>query len=151
MSQKSNLSARISQILIILAGVCGVAAFCMFFANCVVFSPPILGKSAYSGLQTAFGYTESGIEIFHGSVGVALSFILPLIAACAAVAGKESKIATVAAALLFVAAAILAFCIPQTAVGNFAVQPKLGSGAITCGILSAGGAASVALSFFLAK
>ena len=132
----------------IFAAVCGVAAFFMIFAYSIRFAGPLLGKSAYTGIQTAFGYSVSGIALFKGSVGIALAFILPAVAAVTSVLGKESKILSIASAVLFLASGILAFCIPNLLCGNYVGSPTLAAGGTACGILSiAGGITDSLLSF----
>ena len=149
MEAKKIHSEQISWILTIFASVCGVAAFFMIFGTSVVFPKKVLGKAAYSGLQTAFGYTVNGIDLFTGSAGVALAFIFPLFASCVAPIGKGSRIASLFAAAFFVAGAALAFALPSLLCGNYAGSPSLGWGAIACAVCSVCAAVTeLVLSFF---
>ena len=136
MAKKKSNSGLISWAVTVFAAVCGVAAFCMIFAESVYFDMAFLGKASYTGLQTAFGYTANGIEVFNGSAGVSLAFLFPLIAAAIAVIGKGNKIVAIIAAAMFITGGVLAFCIPSLLVGNYVGTPNLGSGATACGILA---------------
>ncbi len=134
--KKRNNSELISWAVAIFAAACGVAAFFMIFGESVKFPNAIFSKDSYTGLQTAFGYTAYGVEIFKSSAGVSLAFIFPLVAACAAVIGKGCKIVAFLAAAMFITGGVLAFCIPSLLVGNYVGDPALGVCATVSGVLS---------------
>ena len=134
--KKKNNAGLISWAVTIFAAACGVAAFFMIFGESITFQSLLLGKSSYTGLQTAFGYTVNGIEIFKASAGISLAFIFPLAAAAATVIGKGCKIVAFLAAAMFITGGVLAFCIPSLLVGNYVGDPALGVCATVSGVLS---------------
>ena len=145
-----------------IALVLGIAACCMMFLKAVQFTAEgsivSVDLHSYTGMQLAFGYTEThgeGIisvstKILSFNVFAMLAFMLPLIGGVLALIFKNGLIGKIITTACFVVAAVLLFSIvgyakmgmsaaEQDAVELF--KGSLGAGPIVAAILSIFGAA----------
>ena len=133
---KKKSKSILSWGLTVFAALCGVAAFFVIFADAVQYRMPILGSSAFTGLQVALGYTVNDVALFGASAGVILAYLFPLVAACVLIIGKGNKILPLLASALMITGGVLALCTLSLLNGSFLGTPTLAAGAVASGVLS---------------
>lgn len=83
MSKKKS-NSNLGKTLSIIAAILGIIAVCMIFIDTIkVPDTKVLGKviegEGYTGLQVAFGFKESDIEVFNFSIMALLPYLLIIV------------------------------------------------------------------------
>ncbi len=139
--------AKLKKVGPVVAIVLGVVAIIMLFLPAITYTAGG-EKYNYSGFKVMFGYKETyaGItmEVFKFSFGnflVLLLTVVGIVFAVLAKLGKLGKISPIVAAVAFLVAGILFFCMKSMIAGSDEVKEtvkefSLGAGAVIGGILS---------------
>lgn len=140
--RRKKSSLPIGTLLTGIACIMGIAAVCMMFLDAI---ETALG-TVYTGVQTAFGYTESlgpiKTEILSPNVLAMLAYLLPVAGIVVALVGIKSKLLSLISCAIFAVAGVFAFLMtttfPATVIGSDWVQieASLAIGAILCGVFS---------------
>lgn len=147
---KKKSGANISKICLALGLLLGVAAICMMFVGGVTW-----GNTTYTGLQTAFGYTQetnlvlttAKTEIFAFSFMNLLTYILALVGVVMCLlnvlAHKSNSLFAFIGAASFIVSAVFFFLAPQFSIPMLlgssvqgSVELALGIGSILGGVFS---------------
>lgn len=139
--RRKKSSLPIGTLLTGIACIMGIAAVCMMFLDAI---DSALG--AFTGVQTAFGYSESlgpiKTEILSPNVLAMLAYLLPVAGIVVALVGIKSKLLSLISCAIFAVAGVFAFLMtttfPATVIGSDWVQisASLMVGAILCGVFS---------------
>ncbi|MCM1042594.1 MAG: hypothetical protein NC350_00045 [Corallococcus sp.] len=147
---KKKQKIDIGLIMIGVAAILGLAAVCMMFLPSYIGTGKVLGsQTSFTGLQSAFGYTESSSgsvsvssKILDVNILATLGFLLPVAGVIIAAIFRSGKMFTFIAAGVFIASGIMVLLsgttFPATVMGS-EIQLynwSLGVGAILSGVFS---------------
>ena len=155
--RRKKSSLPIGTILTAVACLLGIAAVCMMFLDAI---ETAVG-TVYTGVQTAFGYSETlgpiTTKILDVNVLALLAYLLPVAGILVALVGFKSKLLSLISCAVFVVAGVFAFLMattfPATVIGSdwVQVEASIKIGAILCGVFSLVAAACELLKLVLKK
>jgi len=132
---KEKIKNLMPWILTLFATAMGITAFFLIFGTSVKYDVIILDENAFKGLNVTLGYTiNKTTTVFYASAGMILAYVLPLLGACVAVIGKESLIARIVAAALFIVGGALSFAAVSLVKPGFNGTATIGLGSIFSGV-----------------